>query len=525
MNKFIRFAAALATLVVIPALPAFASDYAPPGADATKGMVGVYIPDLSIGAMTNSLVVDGNSVPDAAGLRKFCPSMETGGCGLTGNYFYKVMAVLPPCGDVQENCIESVDIYKDGHEPTAAKYLKSVNGISFSSTPGIGNPAGSTPSIWEAASVPNSAGSTKYVVTPGLNYEVRNGNFTITNFGLMVSPVVDVSNGDFTPAKIGYNTINGLVSTHVEDGNKSGSMVCAATDVGYCAKKVDYAEGTRVRVALRLSNKVTGWLHGRVSNPSITVAKLSAVSNRITIDADPAVVPEMYAEVDYQAQTPRVQHDLDNMYSGGGNDYLHKTWRTYPPESPMAFDFVQLFATQAKDTVANVKTSWTIASFGEGTSDNECLNDNTKLVGVVTTNALSYDGGAPRFDGTTLKYRVAGLHWMPDGKTPVEGTYDLTMRSETARCLYGFSKAPISASITVTGANGESKVATTVVSEKDGWLHLAAYGFTFSSPTISVKLSQAAAPAKKTTITCVKGKLTKKVTAIGPKCPAGYKKK
>ena len=30
---------------------------------------------------------------------------------------------------------------------------------------------------------------------------------------------------------------------------------------------------------------------------------------------------------------------------------------------------------------------------------------------------------------------------------------------------------------------------------------------------------------KKTTITCVKGKTTKKVTAVNPKCPAGYKKK
>jgi hypothetical protein len=35
-----------------------------------------------------------------------------------------------------------------------------------------------------------------------------------------------------------------------------------------------------------------------------------------------------------------------------------------------------------------------------------------------------------------------------------------------------------------------------------------------------------AAPAvKATTISCVKGKLTKKVTAVNPKCPAGYKKK
>jgi hypothetical protein len=30
---------------------------------------------------------------------------------------------------------------------------------------------------------------------------------------------------------------------------------------------------------------------------------------------------------------------------------------------------------------------------------------------------------------------------------------------------------------------------------------------------------------KKTTITCVKGKTTKKVTAVNPKCPKGYKKK
>jgi hypothetical protein len=34
-----------------------------------------------------------------------------------------------------------------------------------------------------------------------------------------------------------------------------------------------------------------------------------------------------------------------------------------------------------------------------------------------------------------------------------------------------------------------------------------------------------AAALKKTTITCVKGKLTKKVTAVKPKCPSGFKLK
>jgi hypothetical protein len=79
-----------------------------------------------------------------------------------------------------------------------------------------------------------------------------------------------------------------------------------------------------------------------------------------------------------------------------------------------------------------------------------------------------------------------------------------------------------------------------VVNEKNGWLNFAARGFTYSSPTIKVKLTQVQdtvaptptptpsakpAAAKKTTITCVKGKTTKKVTAVTPKCPSGYKVK
>ena len=48
--------------------------------------------------------------------------------------------------------------------------------------------------------------------------------------------------------------------------------------------------------------------------------------------------------------------------------------------------------------------------------------------------------------------------------------------------------------------------------------------------TIELKARQeaeakAAASTKKTTITCIKGKQTKKVTAVKPICPKGYKKK
>jgi hypothetical protein len=92
------------------------------------------------------------------------------------------------------------------------------------------------------------------------------------------------------------------------------------------------------------------------------------------------------------------------------------------------------------------------------------------------------------------------------------------------------------------------------VSERNGWLYLSANGFNYSSPTVRVKLTQEApapaptptptpeptptvtatptptptvttAPVKKTTITCVKGKVVKKVTSVKPVCPKGYKKK
>jgi hypothetical protein len=72
-------------------------------------------------------------------------------------------------------------------------------------------------------------------------------------------------------------------------------------------------------------------------------------------------------------------------------------------------------------------------------------------------------------------------------------------------------------------------------------MYLSANNFTFSAPTLKVKLTQEVAKAepspvpsasaspiavaKKTTITCAKGKTSKKVTAIKPVCPSGYKKK
>jgi hypothetical protein len=190
------------------------------------------------------------------------------------------------------------------------------------------------------------------------------------------------------------------------------------------------------------------------------------------------------------------------------------------PAQPEIFEYVSYWRNYLKDIAPYSTTSWNIEST-TWSSDNRCLQDNKRVLGIVATNSMGYDGNAPKFVNGFLDYRVTGFHFKSDGVTPNLGTYDLVMRSDAARCLYGFSNAPISAKVSVSSANGVSSVATTVVSEKNGWLNMKAAGFTFSEKTLKVRITQA--KNQRYTISCTKGTVTKKVTGTKPKCPRGFK--
>jgi len=521
MKKLIRIAAIISAFVLVPVVPAFAGDFLPPGVNEAAGKTAFVIDDRLSGDTASSSITDNahSDLTQQSALK--CHDLDVDTCKIDKHAKTWVSAILPVCGAASENCIESVKIYKAEASPAEAKYLKNVAGFSFPSNPKLGNQRGVTPSIWDAPGVVNSGGSTKYVVTPRLIYSYWDGHLNVTDFQANVIPIVEKTDSRYKPVSLekvgdGYRFL--------DNGDFSPTHSCVATDTGWCGYKTDFSDGTRVELNLRLSNRVTGWLHGRLKNPQISVRVQDNNFNQISIAADPVVIPTMYAELSKDDQ-PADLYQMVKESSWGGFRGPTIAWHSFQSEDPRARLLISKVAKAANDTAAATSTSWQVKSIQAGNNQTGCLTDSSRLIGLVTTNAMAYSGDAPAFVSGGLSYEVAGLHFMPDGKTPVEGTYDLSIRSDVARCLYGFSKAPISATINVTGANGETKTATTVVSEKDGWLKLAAYGFTFSSPTISVKLSQAAGPAKKTTITCVKGKLTKKVTAVGPKCPAGYKKK
>ena len=159
---------------------------------------------------------------------------------------------------------------------------------------------------------------------------------------------------------------------------------------------------------------------------------------------------------------------------------------------------------------------------------NKCILNSKTLAGFVTTNSTTYSAGPPVFNESTgtLDYKVSSLHLKSDGKV-FKGSYDLYIDKNVARCIYNFSSAPISASISVVNENGETVVPSTSLTEVENWIHLSAKDFTFSSPTLRVKFRQAKVIAKSgsKTISCSKGAVTKKISGVSPKCPTGYKKK
>ena len=250
-------------------------------------------------------------------------------------------------------------------------------------------------------------------------------------------------------------------------------------------KIVPFAEGTRAKLSMRISNSISGWFAGRAKSPDLDVAKLTATQNLVTVDAEPVDVTQMNASVKVSQAGSALKKAFMNCPEYVGYGWCGTGTETGDVNS---FKAIDLYRPYLKDTSTSVENMWSFRSIPNN-SQNRCLATKSTILGIVTTNSMAYEGAAPQFSGGFLNYRVSGMHFQPDGKTKVLGTYDLVMRSDTARCLYGFSKAPLSATVSVTGG-ADKNVATTVVSENKNWLKMAAYNFTFSKKTIKVKITK-----------------------------------
>jgi len=411
----------------------------------------------------------------------------------------------------------------------------------------------------------HSGGSDEYLVA------LRNQTFiskksgeSATKYPIGVQGLVgamspfEIEKGDYGSIRVtqGYGADGGLRVTPKGDA-------CFATEDGICAAVRDFKGDYRFGLSMRLSERLNGWFHGRISSPVISTT-LKGLTSTISIEAKPVRVAALDFMVPTSEVDPRAREMIFNGEEWGRSGNDDGTKIVTGLSEKRAQTLLQLFTPNFKDRATRTQEYWTFKTLNSFRNDsiNRCSKEYGSLAGVVTTNSLLYGDGPPSFNAkeSSLDYEVASPHYESNGKEAV-GTYDLLLKSDVARCIYGFTDAPLRASLEVLSSDGTAKVATTVISERDGWLSMSAAGFGFSAPIVRAKITQepsvvvasptptpsptptaspsasssaspapvspsaAEVPAIKKSITCIKGKSTKKVRAINPKCPKGFKKK
>jgi hypothetical protein len=514
--------------------------------------------------------------------RRQCTSTSDTDCVNPQQYSYE--SILPPCKDAADvDCIESINAVDSSGNSSAGEFKqfnldKQPN--NFTSAPELNIPQNSNPSIWEVKSAPHANGS-NYLVDVGLKGSVDSHGKATIQQSLFANIV---------PVSVHKNALTNIPSCWHKDPSQTqavhndffctgseGQYVssteprCAAASgtSGDCFAPEPFPAGFKFSLKIRLKSEPIGWIHGRISSPTISIAKIASGATLVNVEASPVIVPIFFTDGAWSSLTPKVkqwwQTDFAKFMVAPGNEGAGTASGSNPenpsqnipnevifmnphPYGDFSMATIKTLSSEVGDKSVAAPSTWsfhTLEDLGVG-GTNPCIANGSGLKGVVTTNSTAYAAGAPTFENGNLDYKVASLHYLKDGSV-FHGTYDLIMRSDVARCLYKFTNAPISATISVLSEDGSSQVTSTSVNEKGGWLYLSANGFTFSSPTVKVKLTQEAptptpgvsssptpsatqpaapvAAAKKTTITCIKGKSTKSVTAAKPTCPSGYKRK
>jgi hypothetical protein len=444
---------------------------------------------------------------------------------------------LPPCiAPIATNCISGVYAIDPSGIKTEGKFSKYATPNSkydYPASEGNNLPQGrSQGGIWEIPGVVHSGGSDKYYVSTFLDLwlnkaagkRVSSEKFYFKSLGAVINPIKEILGN--------YNQLEPSDGFAFGIPNSPGPNSCVVTGGGLCFLPQEFPKEYRFGLKVLLASKIKGWFHGRIFQPIIDVES-DGMGQSLAFEALPVQVPTLYERV----KTTEIGADFRSFLSGDRSFADSGSYFMPGNSGTEALDMARYWLPLVKDKASTTETVWSVRTlYGEQMSEkSQCLNNSNDLAGIVTTNSLVYSAGPPTYNKAegSLDYKLLSPHFTAKGDVAI-GTYDLVLRSEIARCIYGFTSAPIKAEISIISEEGENKVATTLMREKDGWLTLSANGFTFSSPTIRVKLSQdaAAAPvvpvkarAKRSTITCSKGKEVKRVYGAKPKCPAGYKKK
>jgi hypothetical protein len=152
---------------------------------------------------------------------------------------------------------------------------------------------------------------------------------------------------------------------------------------------------------------------------------------------------------------------------------------------------------------------------------------------VVSSNGVC-DLSTPVWNAADKEFTftAAAPHFAPDGTTLNYGFYKAVIPAADAKLLWGLENpndAVKALNVQIITAVNEGNNLVSTIGVRNGKIIIDISGFHYSRPKLKVSLKKDWKPAKKmlnkTTITCTMGKSVKKITAVKPMCPRGYKKK
>jgi len=461
--------------------------------------------------------------------------------------------VLSPCSITSTTaCIESLSVGSSETSLVGTKLRFEGLGHKVPESKIAGVPAGGSPSVWSTDGLDNFVVLAEIVYIRGKADSVAHiHQFTVNAFPVTLIEDSKYQAPRFSQILDGDRTTVSLLNTGTQDDE------CFLVTDGLCYLRDEFKENTRVKLELRVPHNVTGWLFGRMRSPSIQVRPINDKSNLLTVEATSVQVPNLIGTLTksevrsnpgilaWTRTLPMASTDslLDNLLKSPGS--VGQINRGNDQLQLISWWGQLLKSYGGTDKKFAVSSRWMFGSSPSGQNSNPCFADKSRLIGLVTTNAPIYESGPPKMVDGALNYLVGGPHHLGDGKSLFRGVYDLAIRSETARCIYKFSDAPIRAEISVTSADGTvQEYATESITERDGWIRLGAYNFTFSTPTVKVRLLQdtstqqsqgnTSAPSKSSAdlnptakgsklVKCVNSKTGKtKLVTRSMKCPRGF---
>ncbi|PWL21101.1 MAG: hypothetical protein DCO81_05850 [Candidatus Aquiluna sp. XM-24bin5] len=488
MNRITRSIAAVLAIGLLASQPAFAAPWSFDSSTARNGKSYVHIQEsYDVGQPSRVKLgtrsADGSSSSATCLVfpSEVCPESllgntygdpETGASYPYQNLYFEL--VMPACevAPSKDWCIDDLRIYAIGETPASAEFIGSVGPETTPAVPSRGIPSGGHISLWQGGTG-SGFESLRVAAIAQVNlvyYPFSGSNYVAQDFNLQIIPYEERRGSN-------YYSIEPTQLPGAQEGlGGTFDLVsgCIWQREGSCGERVDSPEGVTYGVTLRSDIPIGEFFNGRLQDPNLSVDDSNGVSI-LSLDAAPVRVGEFGIVYDKTAQLESEMPFLTGA-------------QITKPYFDDAMQMIDGFRELAGDKASGENTSWRLSTTNVS-GLNSCYS-NYGVAGLVTTNATTYEGDPPTYDSGYLNYKVAGMHFMANGQDLYLGTYDLVIKSEVARCLYGFRNAPISATVAVVGEQGEENIATTIVSEKDGWLKLAAYGFTFSEKEIQVQLRQ-----------------------------------